>query len=198
MKLVNSTVFPDRFLRRLVSWCCGQIELGVRELRLAEFTNCSGHYRGLASNSRRILCRVGPAENFPMEPDGREGMDNEVIADRIEALVAITAHELAHIGQFVSGRMSRLKKQRRTEPATRREEVRVLRSFRLQRESLLAQWSAPAKPKPVLSIQDKRAAKALADLERWQRKLKLAQTKVRKAKRRAAYYEKVLAAKRSV
>jgi hypothetical protein len=196
MKLLNSTDWQAYFLRRMVAWCCRQIGLPVRKLRQAQFRNrttCSysGHAYG-----RRIVCSIGPDLRFPTKPDGRDGMANEVIADRTEALIAITAHELEHVSQFHSGRDDKLKG--RCEASTRAVEVRVLRLFRANREALLAEWSVlPAvRDKPAVSIQDKRSAKAAADLARWQRKLKLAQTKCRKLKQRVSYYDKALAASR--
>lgn len=48
-----------------------------------------------------------------------------------------------------------------------------------------------AQPRP--SVREQRAAKAAAALERWQRKLKLAQTKVRQYKTRVSYYQTVAA-----
>ena len=78
----------------------------------------------------------------------------------------------------------------------------VMDAFDADRERLLAEWAAePARSaatstaptfKDTLraSIVERRAAKAQADLERWQRKLKLAQGKVRKYKARVRYYER--------
>ncbi len=60
-------------------------------------------------------------------------------------------------------------------------------------------FSRPEKPKPSredarAALVAKRHAKAVTDLARWQRKLKLAQTKVRKAKLALAGYERRAAA----
>ena len=49
----------------------------------------------------------------------------------------------------------------------------------------------PEKPKP--DVKAKRAAKAAADLARWQRRLKLAQTKVKHYRKRVRYYDRVAA-----
>lgn len=201
MKLANSTEWPDYFLRRLVSWCCKELGLPSSKVRRAQFRNRTiSAYSGHAYTSMRFVASVGPAGRFPLNPDNRPGMKGTVIADRLEALVAITAHELAHLCQYAERRAPGLRRTRRIERVTRREEVRVLSAFREQRDSLLAEWSAapatrPAKPQA--SIQEKRAVKAQADLDRWQRKLKLAQTKIRKLKYRVRYYEHTLAAKRS-
>jgi hypothetical protein len=60
---------------------------------------------------------------------------------------------------------------------------------------LLAAWAADpvarcAKVAERPSVVEQRAAKAAAALKRWQAKLKLATTKVRKYKRQVAYYAK--------
>ena len=195
MRLRNSTDWPDYFLRRMVAWCCGELGLPVRRLRNAQFRNRSTcNYSGHAYSSMRIVCSVGPTSRFPTKPDNRDGMAGEIMADRTEALIAITAHELEHIRQYATG-LSRLIKGR-TEATTRAAEVRVLRAFRANREALMAEWSKEpaAKPqKPKASVQEKRAAKAQADLDRWQRKLKLAQTKIKKLKAKVRYYDRVAA-----
>ena len=81
-----------------------------------------------------------------------------------------------------------------SEAITCREEMRILRLFRAAKETLLAEWNTPPvdayTARPVMSIQDKRASKARAQLAAWQRKLKLATTKVHKLKARVQYYER--------
>lgn len=32
MRLVNTTDFPNYFLRRMVSWCCKQLDFSVRKI----------------------------------------------------------------------------------------------------------------------------------------------------------------------
>lgn len=201
MRLRNSTDWPDHFLRRMVSWCCRQIGYPPSKVREVQFRNRTRRcYSGRAYGSRRIVCSVGPASAFPVAPDNRPGMDGEIIADRLEALIAITAHELRHLWQYANGKSRTLDAERRTEHDARWHEVRTLRAFRHSRELLLIDWShepASHQSKPKPPVQERRAAKAQADLDRWLRKLKLAQTKVRKLKRRVTYYDKAIAAHRS-
>src|SRR3990167_5099169 len=102
MRLLNSTDFSGAFLRRMVSWCCQEIELSPRCLKQAKFRNratCaySGHAWG-----HRIVVSIGPDSKYPVKEHkcpGYPGMSPRV-ADRIEALVAITAHELTHVREF--------------------------------------------------------------------------------------------------
>lgn len=194
MKLRNSTDYPNYFLRRMVGWICRQVDYPASRVREAQFRNRTGSvYSGHAYGSRRIVASVGPASMFPFGPDNRPGLAGMVLADRMECLIAITAHELAHLHQYANRRTAKLKG--RVEFDARWHEVKALDAFRASRERLLAEWSAEPErcaalsaPKPTLT--ERRAAKAAADLARWQRKLKLAQTKVQQYKRRVAYYAK--------
>lgn len=147
MKLVNTLDgFSNKFLRRMVSWCCKEIGMPVRLMRKATFRNRNTRaYSGLGG-SREIIASVGRDKHFPLKPDNRPGMQGEIIADRVEALVAITAHELYHVAaQSVSQHRQRTRGKGRwcnsSERRTRFEEVRVLRLFRQQREELLAAWN---------------------------------------------------------
>lgn len=216
MNFANSTHWTDPFLRRMLAWCCRHVGFKARRMTGVQFRKrSSGCYSGHAYGSRRIVVSIGPEDNFPAKPDSRPGMQNEVIGDQVEALVAVTAHEIAHLCQYRDGRSSRLDRERKSEHDARWHEVRALRDFRADREALLARWSAMplviespeesdplpvaavALPKAKPPIVERRAAKAEADLARWLRKLKLAQTKVRGYKRRVAYYSKKQAAKRA-
>lgn len=202
MQLKNSTTWSDKFLRRMVSWCCKKIEMPARLITRAQFTNCYNSYRGRAFG-RRFLVRIGPAERYPTRPDTRPGMGNEVFADRVEALVAVTAHELYHCAADCHPDHQQRTRRRNSfgssERLTHVMEVKVLRAFRANREALLAAWSADdAKPaKAKSNVVEKRAAKAMIDLSRWERKLKLAKTKVAKCRQRVRYYERRQAATKS-
>jgi hypothetical protein len=201
MKLANSTDFSDQMLRRMVSWTCKQLGFPASKLGSVQFRNRARRsYSGHAYYPRRIVVSIGPASRFPTKPDSRPGMQNEVFADRTEALIAVTSHEIAHLLQWREGRTRQLELHRRTEKDARWHEVLVLRAFRAEREALLAAWShepQAATIKMTPSVVEKRADKAATDLARWQRKLKLAQTKVRKLRTRVKYYERKSAAKSS-
>lgn len=192
MKIKNTTEFDARFLRRMIGWVCRAIQLPVAAVRLVEITNCRLSSRGRAW-PRRCLLRIGAADKFPREPFRYGGRMTPRCEDRIEGLIAIAAHELTHIKQYRDDESGRL------EPDAVCKEHFVLGEFRKQREKLLAEWSA-FEPKPVKQkpdIKEQRATKVFASLARWQRKLKLAQTKIRGLKRRARYYEKQQAASRA-
>lgn len=59
MELRNSTDFADHFLRRMVSWCCKQLDLPAKACQCAVFTNTRDAYRGRAWSHGRILVRIG-------------------------------------------------------------------------------------------------------------------------------------------
>lgn len=196
MKLKNTTDFADHFLRRLVSWCCRELELSRKKIREVRFRNSRSVWGGRAYWRSRITVCIGSASECNQTlkhwkfNDGFQIVTNH----RIEVLVVTTAHELAHIEQFwrVGPRQSRL------ERVTEGQAYRLLTAFRANRESLLAAWNEPPAPraKATVSIIDRRAEKAADDLARWQRKAKLAQTKIRKLKARVRYYERRQAAKK--
>lgn len=199
MKLTNTSDFPDHFLRRMVGWCCRELLLPVKVVRQARFTKYrTWAFRGRAWSSGRILVRIGPEANpagvswYPLTRryPGRVRAPEYVLADRIEALVKVTAHELAHLERWQSG------VGRNCEGQVDSVALIVLNAFRKDREVLLAEWnrepaSKEVPPKP--SVREKNAAKVQADLLRWTRKLKLAQTKVRKLKVKAKRYERIAA-----
>jgi len=209
MKLKNTTEWPDYFLRRMVSWCCKQIGLPPSKMKLAVFGNKTESPYGGRGGTYRIYVAIGPASAYPVEPFHYPGRTHDEylsprVADRLEGLVAVTAHELTHCLEHQRfNQVPAIRAQRlgwNSEAKTMINERKVHAAFVANREALLAEWNAPpaSKPeKPKATAQEKRAAKALADLDRWQRKLKRAQTKVRKLKTRVRYYEQTLAAKRS-
>jgi hypothetical protein len=195
MKLKNTTEWPDYFLRRMVAWCCHESGLPVRRLREATFRNCAYSFSGHAYGSMRIVCSVGRS-GFPASPDTRPGMSGEIIADRMEALIAIASHEIEHCCQYAERRSAALKKQRWSELVTRQHEVATLRKFREHREQLLTEWSevpTPRASKSKPTQQERNEAKAREMLATWERKLKLAKTKVTAYKRKCRYYDRVAA-----
>jgi hypothetical protein len=192
MKLINTLDFPDFALRRMVSWVCREVGLPVRHIREIRFSRSRASYSGLHRGGRlgcRLGVRLGPV-TFP-HVHCRFGVSS-TWNDAWDLLVAIAAHEVGHAHDY---------RERGTtdERCAELHEREVLRVFQASRETLLAEWLvAPSeKPaKPRASIQEKRAAKAAAKLAEWQRKVKLANTKVKQYRRQVAYYERSLAAKR--
>ena len=198
MKLINTTDFPNVMLRRMVSWCCRRLDLPARYIREAKFQNrsygpWSGHCKG-----RAILVRVGPDRAYPSpSKTHRTGTTLGTILDRTEGLVMVTIHELAHsVQQRVRTRTRARGGWGGSEAATDALVFPILEAFRKDRDSLLAEWSRPAgtvEPAviPMISpVIESRAAKAQAMLDAWERKLKLAKTKVAKYRKRVRYYEK--------
>lgn len=194
MILKNTTKNSDRFLRRMIAWCCRELRMPVKFVRKASFGNRTGdRWRGTAW-MRHFTVRIGDKVSYPTSSKytqykGAVKFENN---DYFELLVNITAHELAHIRvnyRRVSGAA-------RDEASIDAHSYHVLKAFRAERETLLAAWGAtkpaPAeKPAPVKTpIVERRAEKARNDLLRWERKLKAARNKVQKYRARVRYYEK--------
>lgn len=190
MKLENSTTWTDSFLRKMIAWCCREVGLPVRHIKRATFRNCSPAYRGRGWRYR-ILVSVGPDSKFPVVDKSNSIVGT--VADRLEALILVTAHELQHANQYRESRITDLKRRRSCERDARNAEGRALLQFRRDRHWLLPEWeSVPEsrQPKPKPSKREQNAERAAKNLERWQKKLKLAQTKVRKYRASVRRYER--------
>jgi hypothetical protein len=190
MKLKNTTDWPDWFLRRMAGWCRRKLGVSAGDLKQAVFRNSRAAWGGAAwIYPRRITVCVGHAGHFPAFGHRHANGHQNRIADRTECLVWVTIHEVAHLGQ-AGARTRSGGNPGGSEIATERAAAPVLAEFRELREALCSEWLKPpvlASPPP--SLMDNRRAKAVKDLARWQRKLKLAKTKVQKLERRVKYYE---------
>ena len=195
MKLTNTTDFSDYFLRRMYSWCCKEIEISPRYIREITFKKSCRAWGGLAYlHQRRIGIRTGKPECFPCKTKKHRYNLQETIADQVEAVVMVTAHELAHHEQYICGSKTRQSgNPGGAERLTDIQAFRVLRTFREQREQLLAEWyvepaTKPEVVKPDLNQEKIKHFEIL--LARWNKKLKTAQTKIRKYRTKIKYYEK--------
>lgn len=194
MKVTNSTSWSDRYLRRMVSWCCKQLGAPTSIVRHAVFRNSRTTLGGAARQwcSQITVC-VGRAHHFPCDV----GYGRGVYQDPTECLVAVTAHELFHLEagrkgspNYQSTRGGGTARQRAghsSEAVTCREEARVRDLFRADRVALEAQWDEPlvvANRSAAKDPQVVKQEKLEAQLANWERKLKYAETKVRKLRRR--------------
>lgn len=211
LRFRNSTEWGDAFIRRMLRWVMKELGCRSTDLRQAQFTKCRWPCRGRAWWSGRILVRVGESHHFPTAAWSYKGNSVPAHHDAIEALVSTTAHEVAHIVQYGYARSTtgiRALVGKRLEPVTCATEHAVTVAFREQRERLLAEWgdsgkvvattpadAATEKQQRNEKLVERRAATVAKQLLNWQRKLKLAKTKIRKLKARNKYYEKKAAAK---
>lgn len=204
MKLKNTTDFPDYFLRRMVSWCCKQLDYSSRNISEAQFRNRSDSCAsGCAYGSQRFVVSIG---NITWINDGtgdgsRTKRARRTIYERANDLVRVTAHEIFHLKAHREGINSRNygRSSGSSERQTCWHEQKILEAFKTNRESLMDKWLKPPvarTQRPRKTLQEQRAEKANNSLIRWQRKLKLAQTKVKQYKQKVRYYEKAIAAKR--
>lgn len=129
MKLTNTTDLPTPFLRRLVVWVCRQLDLPLSAVRQATFKNSRYRYAGRASSRGHVRVRIGKQTDHAWPFAGRRNSlaPEFVLADRLEALVKVTAHELAHLERW-----HRLGTHiRNNEADVDRLDLPVLRAFRL-------------------------------------------------------------------
>jgi len=218
MKLKNTTDFPDWFLRRMISWVCQNewLDWSVRKINEVDVRNRFTSYRRRSGHAwpmhRRIVLSIGTAELFrptifeenengrrmpvrdDSEKDGwKKGSLEEGQKQRIRQLVDLTGHEVGHLTQY----QKRAGHGKYSERECNHIAARVLEAFKENEDALVAEWMKPpsyaTKPKKAKPTkQQERYERAKANLANWERKHKLAQTKLRKYRKQVAYYEKAL------
>ncbi len=179
----------------------------LKWLRQAKFNNRSYYYSGRAClGSRSILVKVDATNaRFPVKVKypKRKRTPEYTFEDWVEALVAVTAHEICHIDEYVQNRKRPLA-EGRTEHYT----LKLLLKFRADRANLLSTWGfedlskksfivfppAPTVTERVAAnkpdFMKQRAEHATAMKLRWEKKLKLAKTKFKKWQAVVKRYQK--------
>lgn len=134
MILVNTLgVFSDTFMRRLVSWCCKQLDLPVAYVRKAQFRNRRQGYSGHAWPFEHRICVSVARDCSEMlesteKPDDWTGSTRHVPGqpcvyltwkdvprppgEVLDDLVRVTAHECAHLMLSRIGRSRPLDQQK--------------------------------------------------------------------------------------
>jgi len=201
VRLINTTSYPDYFLRRMISWCCKEIGYPIRQLQEAKFSRrTDGRTSGRAWwPSNRIHVSAG-GTFADWQKSKRRAWYGEASAEaqerrRINALVHVTAHEIIHLWLHWT-ELKWKAQERKTEWHAKR----VKEKFLANREALLAAWRKEPKRRPKKSpptLQERRAVYAQKKLAEWTRKHKLAATKIKQYKAKVRYYERALAAKRA-
>ncbi len=204
MRITNTTKMPTEALRRCAVWCAQQVGCSTRKIR-------SIHYRsrkyGLYSGhchvaSGVITCSVGNTGAGSLRSSlGKVYTPKELFEGRVQSVVEITAHEIAHRQLYLEGSETRYSRRYGTtsgggsEKQTRWLASRVFQAFEKDAENLLRQWidipEPKAKAKP--NLQEKRAAHVDKKLAEWEKKLKTAQRKVKEYRKKARYYERAMA-----
>lgn len=176
--------FEPHFIRRMLSWVAKEVGYPISQLQRADFCHTKrfwGGTSGLCYGRFRIALRAPKRDQGPNTRRGGIRCN-----DLTETIVYVTAHELAHALDYLTCNKT-------NEGSAQLQGRKVLESFRLQRDQLVAEWSAPvveAASRPALKPEHIRAKRAEEMLARWQRKLKLASTKVNKYRRQVNSYQK--------
>jgi hypothetical protein len=192
-------------IRRAVAWTAKQIgleakhakrltiEVGYRRCRMG--LGWGGWYGHRERLVQVLLPRDRDHDDWPtsMAHNAEEKLAGRDAHDEWELFVAILAHELEHARCFAIARNQTERKRLNFEPRVRATDWRTLLAFRESRETLLADWlreKPQRQTRPKKSVVEQRAARAEELLADWERRLKLAKTKVSKYRRKVKYYQK--------
>jgi len=188
-------------IRRAVAWAAKQIglepkhakpltvEVGYRRCQMG--LGWGGWYRHRERLVQVLLPRDRDHDDWPtsMANNAEEKLAGRDAHDEWELFVAILAHELEHARCFAVARNRTERKRLNFEPRVRATDWRTLLAFRESRETLLADWLREKPQRPKTSVVERRAERAGELLASWERRLKLAKTKVAKYRRKVKYYQ---------
>lgn len=202
--------YPRHVVRRAVAWAAKRIGLEGKHSKLLtiEVGYCPTTYRregdtwrGIYQHSTRLVrVNLGRDIEYPSLVGHNRSEQGRYASDEWEVFIHLLAHELEHARCYAVSRSWDERARLNHEPRVRAIDWRVLLAFREARETLLAEWTRavaerPAKAKPsVVDRRAERAAKLLAD---WERRLKMAKTKVTKYRRKVGYYSKAAAKRKA-
>lgn len=202
--------YPSHVVRRATAWAAKQIGLEARHRKplTIEVGYCATTYRrggdtwrGIYRHSEKLVrVNLGRDIRYPTPAGHNRSEADRFANDEWEVFVKLLAHELEHARAYAVSKTWDERARLNHEPRVRAIDWRVLLAFRESRETLLAEWTQPvaerpSKPRPsVVDRRAERAAKLLAD---WERRLKVAKTKVTKYRRKVAYYGKAAAKRKA-
>lgn len=202
--------YPRHVVRRATAWVAKQIglegkhrkpltiEVGYRKSAWYKDGDVWGGWYKHAE--RRVQVLLGRNVRYPTPAGHNRSEADRFANDEWEVFVKLLAHELEHARCYAVSRSWDERARLNHEPRVRAIDWRVLLAFRESRETLLAEWTQPvaerpAKPKP--SVVDRRAERAAKLLSDWERRLKMAKTKVTKYRRKVGYYGKAAAKRKA-
>jgi len=199
--------YPSHVVRRAARWAAKHLGMEGKVLRTltvevgyrrGRSNGWGGWYHYLGGRIQVLLPKMGSDKYYPasMANNRAEREAGREANDEWELFVAILAHELEHARAYAVARDWEERARLNYEPRVRAIDWRALLAFREARETLLADWlrekpQRAAKPKP--SVVDLRGERAATLLAQWERKLKMAKTKVSKYRRKVNYYGAVAA-----
>jgi hypothetical protein len=145
MEIVNSIGWRTPWLRRVVAYCCRELGYPPPLVRKATFRRAHGaRWRGWADlGCREVRIKINPANRYPLDAGRHRGLASMQVLDAVEALVLVTAHEVAHLERwerFAKDWKRRGKRDTFLERDTESLARGVLASFRADRGRLLPAW----------------------------------------------------------
>jgi hypothetical protein len=193
--------YPSHVVRRATRWAAKHIgldgkvlraltiEVGYRKAaRWKDGDTWGGWYK---HGKRLVQVLLGRNIRYPTPAGHNRSEADRFANDEWEVFIMMLSHELEHARCYAITQSWEERARLNSEPRVRAIHWRTLLAFREARETLLAEWlrepvKRPAKPKP--SAVDRRAERAATLLAQWERKFKMAKTKVSKYRRKVNYY----------
>jgi hypothetical protein len=102
MEIVNTIGWRTPWLKRVVAYCCKELEYPIDRLRKATFKKAeNSEYQGWADlEPHEIRVKINPTNRYPVLSSGNRDLSPIPQADAVEVLVRVTAHEIAHLERW--------------------------------------------------------------------------------------------------
>jgi hypothetical protein len=144
MDIINTIGWKTPWLRRVIGFCCKDLDYPAQRIVKATFRQAHLAVGGGVAYCRRreIAIKINPVNSYPIYIKKVRDLPEISLRDAVEVLIHITAHEIAHLERWDRiiwnlpiGIRDTLC-ERDTEALARM----VLKSFRDRRTDLLAAW----------------------------------------------------------
>jgi len=180
MKVISEIKNCDKFfLRRMLGWIAKELEIPCKKIVQARFDYCKLQWNARHMGRGSFCVSVGDDNSYPLKYKKR--IKEDFFADEVELLV--------YMSSFLIQSLTRNSDRSKCNFSSNY----CLKKFREKRSQLIFDWCKPEKireKKEPVPLLEKRKNKVKLALEMWERKMKLAKTKVAKYKKKLAYYEK--------
>jgi hypothetical protein len=102
VRIATSIGWHRPWLRKVIAFACHELDYPVSCIAAASFSQChNATHRGKAyPESRIIRAKINPLNVYPIEEKPQKGLPELALADAMETLIELTAHEIAHLERW--------------------------------------------------------------------------------------------------
>jgi hypothetical protein len=145
MRITNTIGWRTPWLERVIRFCCRTLDYPAERIAAAAFSPTEDSSYAARAYLRRheITVKINPRNSYPFRMPRQRGLPDLFVADALDLLIDLTAHEIAHLerwDRFVRRLKESGGRDSNCEHDTERLARVVVEAFRHDRKRLLAAW----------------------------------------------------------